>query len=100
MRRALSRGPIGLNGSVAVRPCRTFLRGRVVTRKRPLRILLILRLRLWGDLSKTRKILGFYLRRRAVLAADRVVNFLAVDADLLGGVDPQTNLVAADIHHG
>ena len=53
-----------------------------------------------ADLPEARKVLGFHLGRRPVLAADGVVHFLAVDADLLGGVDPQTHLVAADVHHG
>src|SRR5580658_9547642 len=52
------------------------------------------------DLSKSRKILGFYLRRGFVLAANRVVDFLAVDADLLWSVDPQANFVSADVHYG
>src|SRR5580692_7997015 len=51
------------------------------------------------DLSKSRKILGFYLRRGFVLAANRVVDFLAVDTDLLGSIDPQANLVSADVHN-
>src|SRR6185437_10847059 len=64
-------------------------------------VVLLLRRRLRGiDLSKTRKILGFHLRRRAVLAADGVIYFFAVDADLFRGIDPQTNLVAADVYHG
>src|SRR5277367_5439832 len=51
------------------------------------------------DLSKSRKILGFYLRRGFVLAANRVVDFLAVDADFLGSVDPKANLVSSDVHN-
>src|SRR5687768_7954660 len=53
-----------------------------------------------GDLSKTRKILGFYLCRLAVLATDGIVNFLAMDGHVLGGIDAQTDLVAADVNHG
>src|SRR4051812_2336395 len=52
------------------------------------------------DLSKTRKILGFYLSRRAVFAPDGFVNFFSVDHDVAGSIDPQTHLVAADINHG
>src|SRR5215217_5693766 len=52
------------------------------------------------DLPKARKVLGLHLGRLAVFAADGVVDFLAMDADLFRGIDPQTHLVAADIHHG
>src|SRR5688572_21881002 len=67
-------------------------------RETPVRALLRLlflrltRALLRADLSDTRKILGFDLRGRTVLAPDGVVDFLAVHADLLGGVDPQTHL--------
>src|SRR5687768_1189582 len=60
--------------------------------RRLLRRRVRLRLLLRSDLSDTRKILGFDLRGRAVLAPDGVVDFLAVHADLFGGVDPQTHL--------
>src|SRR5262249_30579169 len=36
---------------------------------------------------------------RAVAAVDGVVDLLAVDRDLLGGHDPQPDLVAANLHH-
>src|SRR5688500_19005683 len=64
--------------------------------------LLVLVWRTFGrtDLSKTRKILGFHLRRGPVFTPDRVVHFLAMDADLFWGIDPQTHLVAADVNHG
>src|SRR5438552_1699329 len=65
-----------------------------------LRLIFLLGFLLGGDLSETRKILGFDLRRLAVFPANGVVNFFAMDADLFGGIDPQTHLVAADIHHG
>src|SRR5665213_756159 len=52
-----------------------------------------------NDLSKTRKILGFYLRRRPVFPADGFIHFLAMDSHFLRGLNPQTNLVTADIHH-
>src|SRR3954465_13228520 len=63
-------------------------------------IIFLLGLFLGGDLSETRKILGFDLRRLAVFTANGVVDLFAMDADLFGGIDPQTNLVAADIGHG
>src|SRR5687768_17191189 len=63
-------------------------------------LLLVLLLALRSDLSKSRKILGFDFRSRSILTADGVVDFLAMDADLLGGVDPQTHLVTADVYHG
>src|SRR5258706_10964441 len=65
-----------------------------------LRLIFLLGLFLGSDLSETRKILGFDLRRLAVFPANGVVDLFAMDADLFGGVDPQTHLVAADIHHG
>src|SRR3954470_7699227 len=65
-----------------------------------LRLIFLLLLFLGSDLSKTRKILGFDLRRLAVFPANGVVDLFAMDADLFGGIDPQTHLVAADIHHG
>src|SRR3954466_3708087 len=65
-----------------------------------LRLIFLLRFFLGGDLSETRKILGFDLRRLAVFPANGVVDLFAMDADLFGGIDPQTHLVAADIHHG
>src|SRR5258706_7469391 len=65
-----------------------------------LRLIFLLGLLLGSDLSETRKILGFDLRRLAVFPANGVVDLFAMDADLFGGVDPQTHLVAADIHHG
>src|SRR5258705_5611789 len=65
-----------------------------------LRLIFLLGLFLGGDLSETRKILGFDLRRLAVFPANGVVDLFAMDADLFGGIDPQTNLVAADIDHG
>src|SRR5687767_4539856 len=52
------------------------------------------------DLAEPGEVLGLDLRRRTVLAPDGVVDLLAVDADLLRGVDPQTHLVAADVDHG
>src|SRR3954453_5347233 len=52
------------------------------------------------DLSKTRKILGFHLRGGTVLTTDRVVDLFAVNADFLGGVDPDSNLVPSDIDDG
>src|SRR2546430_8801665 len=52
------------------------------------------------DLSESRKILGFDLRRRTVLSTDRVVDFLAMHADLFGGVDPDSNLVPSNIDDG
>src|SRR5258705_12230346 len=64
-----------------------------------LRLIFLLGLFLGSDLSETRKILGFDLRRLAVFPANGVVDLFAMDADLFGGVDPQTHLVAADIHH-
>src|SRR6185295_5840159 len=51
-------------------------------------LLLILALIFRTDLSKTRKILGFNLRRGAVFTTDGVVHFLAMNAHLFGGVDP------------
>src|SRR4051812_3061739 len=66
----------------------------------PLRLIFLFGLFLGSDLSKTRKILGFYLCRFAVFTANGIINFLAMDADLFGGIDPQTHLVAADINHG
>src|SRR2546422_10949853 len=65
-----------------------------------LRLIFLLGLLLGSDLSKTRKILGFDLRRLAVFPANGVVDLSAMDADLFGGADPQTHLVAADIDHG
>src|SRR5690349_1453806 len=53
-----------------------------------------------ADLSETRKILGLDLRRGAVFAPDGVIDFLAMDADLFGSVDPEADFVAADIHDG
>src|SRR3954463_15073890 len=67
---------------------------------RGLWLIFLLWLFLGGDLSETRKILGFDLRRLAVFTANGVVDFFAMDADLFGGIDPQTHLVAADINHG
>src|SRR3954468_5225951 len=67
---------------------------------RGLWLIFLLWLFLGGDLSETRKILGFDLRRLAVFPANGVVNFFAMDADLFWGIDPQTHLVAADINHG
>src|SRR5690606_4972864 len=65
------------------------------------RLLLLFTLWTFGtDLSKTRKILGFHLGRFTVLPANGVIHFFAMDADLLGGINPQTHLVAADINHG
>src|SRR5215213_6831905 len=61
-------------------------------------LLLVLLFALRSDLSEPRKILGFDLRSRTVLPADGVINFLAMDADRLGGIDPQTHLVAADVN--
>src|SRR5687767_14461429 len=52
------------------------------------------------DLPDAREVLGLDLCRGAVLAPDGVVHFLAMDGDGLGGVDPQTHLVAADVDHG
>src|SRR5262245_36591142 len=54
-------------------------------------------LRLGTDLSETRKILGLDLRRGTVFAPNGVVHFLAMDADLLGGVDPESDFVASNI---
>src|SRR5688572_25404203 len=53
-----------------------------------------------GDLAEAGEVFRLHLGGGAVLALDRVVHFLAVDADLLGGGDPQTHLVAADVYHG
>src|SRR6187399_2070592 len=50
---------------------------------------------LWADLSETRKILGFYLCRGAILAPDGIVNFFAMDADLFGSVDSEPDFVAS-----
>src|SRR5438034_9263812 len=64
---------------------------------------------LWSRLRRRRRgrrladpgdVFGLHLRRGAVLAPDGVVNFLAMDAHLARGVDPQPHLVAADVHHG
>src|SRR4051794_20763804 len=55
---------------------------------------------LGGDLAKAGEVFRLHLGGGAVLALDRVIHFFAVDADLLGGRDPQTHLVAADVHHG
>src|SRR6187455_1681358 len=63
--------------------------------------LLFLLARRWrADLSETRKILGFDLCRGAVLAPDGVINFLAMNADLFGGIDAETDLVATNIDDG
>src|SRR5205823_2505878 len=52
------------------------------------------------DLSESRKILGFDLRRRTVLTTDRVVDFLAMHADLFGGVDPDADFIPSNIDDG
>src|SRR5258708_40254245 len=50
--------------------------------------------------AQSREILGFDLGGLTVFTPDGIVHFFAMNADRLGGVDPQTHLVAADIHHG
>src|SRR5205823_2926550 len=45
-------------------------------------------------------VLGFQSARLPVLALDGLVHLLAVYGDLDGGRDPQSDLVAPDIHHG
>src|SRR5438270_7469807 len=60
----------------------------------------VLRAGAGADLAEAGEVLGLDLRRRAVLPADGVVHFLAVDADFLRGVDPQAHLVAPDVHDG
>ena len=42
----------------------------------------------------------FNLRCRFVIAADGVVNFFAVNAHFFWSVDPEANLVPADVHDG
>src|SRR4051794_39777337 len=67
----------------------------------PTRLLLLaFVVRLGRGFSCAGDILRLHLRRRAILAADGIVDFFAMDADLAWGIDPQTHLVAADIHHG
>src|SRR5438128_1877412 len=60
-------------------------------------LLLVFGLIFRTDLSKTRKILGFNLRGCTVFTTDRVVDFLAMDADLLGRIDSDSNLIAPDV---
>ena len=45
-------------------------------------------------------ILGVQAARLTILALNGLVHLLAVYGDLDGGRDPQSNLVAPDIHHG
>ena len=45
-------------------------------------------------------VLGFQSARLTILALDRFVHLLAMYADLDGGRDPQSDLIAPDIHHG
>src|SRR5262245_28307169 len=52
------------------------------------------------DLSKTREILGFDLCRGAGFAPDGIVHFFAMDADLLGGFDSKSYLVASNVDNG
>src|SRR5215207_7192299 len=68
----------------------------------PLLLLVLVpgRLGLRRDLAEAGQVFRLHLGRGAVLAPDGVVNFLAVDADLFRGGDPQTHLVAADVYHG
>jgi hypothetical protein len=65
-----------------------------------LRRLTLLVLTFRTDLSKTRKILGFHLRRGAVFTPDRFIDFFAMDRDLFRGVDSESNLIAANIDDG
>src|SRR5262245_39808371 len=58
-----------------------------------LRVAWILRI----DLSKSRKILGFDLCRGAILTPDGIVDFLAMNADLFGGVDTESHFVATNV---
>src|SRR5688572_32291571 len=90
------RRPRNTNGAEGVFPDRS----EAALRGGSSLLLLVLDVLAGSDLSKTRKILGFDLRRFAVFPANGVVNFLAMDADLFGGIDPQAHLVAADVNHG
>src|SRR4051812_34827971 len=62
--------------------------------------ILVFRLIFRTDLSESRKILGFDLRRSTVLTTDRVVDFLAMHADLFGGVDPDSDFIPSNIDDG
>ena len=53
-----------------------------------------------GDVLELAGVLGVQSARLTVLALDRLVHLLAVYADLDRGRDPQSDLVAPDIHHG
>src|SRR5438067_646633 len=63
-------------------------------------LLFVVALILRSNLSKPGEVFGFDLRRSAIFAPDGVVNFLTMDADLLGRRDSQANFVAADIDDG
>src|SRR5688500_10635016 len=55
---------------------------------------------LGGDLAEAGEVVGLHLGRGGVLASDGVARLLRLDPDLLGGGDPQTHLVAADVYQG
>jgi hypothetical protein len=69
------------SGTVAARPARLAPRGRIEA----------------IDLTG---IVRFQSARLAILALNGLVHFLAVHGDLDRGGDPQSNLIAANIHHG
>src|SRR3954462_13992221 len=53
-----------------------------------------------GEVFELASILGIQACRLTILALNGLVHLLAVHGDLDGGRDPQSNLVAPDIHHG
>src|SRR5688572_1096719 len=100
--------PLSVNAAVSIAGGRRPGQGRAgrlrATDRRqrfpPLLLLFLAGGRFRDDLPEPGQVFRLHLGGGAVLAPDRVVHLLAVHADLLGGVDPQTHLVTADVYHG